>query len=197
MMEDESRAGLRQAMRARRRMLSRAQVDRATAAALRNLKSLGLPRPGSRVALFHPFDGELGTGPVAAHALRGHCRLYLPVITDLRRRRLIFVEWRPEHRLIKTRTGIHEPRERHRRVSPQCLDLVLVPLVTFDARCNRIGTGGGFYDRHFGFRLRRSVWRRPLLVGWAHDFQRIPAINAAPWDVPLDLVITDRGIYRR
>jgi 5-formyltetrahydrofolate cyclo-ligase len=197
MTEDDSRAGLRRTMRARRRAIPRAQLDRATAAALRHLKSLNLPRPGCRIALFHPFEGELGTAPVAAHALRLRCRLYLPVITDLQRRKLIFVEWRPGHRLVRTRTGIHEPRERHRRSSPQCLDLVLVPLVAFDARCNRIGTGGGFYDRHFAFRLRRSVWRRPLLVGWAHDFQRIPEITTAPWDVPLDLVVTDRGVYRR
>jgi 5-formyltetrahydrofolate cyclo-ligase len=195
-MEGESRTALRQAMRARRRALTRAVIDLATARASRDLRALGLPLPGSRVALFLPFDGEPGTASVAAFALRRHCRLYLPVITDLRRRRLVFVEWRPGQRLARNRTGIREPMDRRRRLSPRLLDLVLVPLVAFDARCNRIGTGGGFYDRHFDFRLRRSA-RRPLLVGWAYDFQRIDPISTARWDVPLDFVVTDRGTYRR
>jgi 5-formyltetrahydrofolate cyclo-ligase len=49
----------------------------------------------------------------------------------------------------------------------------------------------------FAFRLSRSVWRHPLLVGWAHDFQRVDTIAGAAWDVPLDYVVTDHGVYSR
>jgi len=196
-MDTDVRAALRKTLRARRRGLSRSEIDAATARALRKLKSLGLPRPGSRVGLYLPFDGELDTVPVAAWAQRRRCRVYLPVIADLRRRRLVYVEWRPGTRLARNRAGILEPRDRSRCLNPRWLDFVLVPLVAFDTRCNRLGTGGGFYDRHFGFRLHRTAWHRPLLVGWAHDFQHIDSIATASWDVPLDLVVTDRGIYRR
>lgn len=197
MTDDELRAAMRQLMRARRRALTAARMSVAAARALRNLKSLNLPRPASRVALFLPFDGELDTAPVARHARSRHCRLYLPVITDLRRRRMVFVEWRPGERLVHHPVGIAQPPAHGPRLDPHELDLVLVPLVAFDAHCNRIGTGGGFYDRRFAFRLRRGAWRRPLLVGWAHDFQRVDAIASAGWDVPLDYVVTDRGVYRR
>jgi 5-formyltetrahydrofolate cyclo-ligase len=196
-MDADDRRALRQAMRTRRRGLSRAAVEAATARALRNLKSLGLPRHGSRIGLFLPFDGEPGTASLIAYAVHRRCRIYLPVITDLRRRRMIFVEWRTGMSLVRSPAGIHEPRDRRRRLSPRLLDLVIVPLVAFDARCNRIGSGGGFYDRHFGFRLRRSTWHRPVLVGWAHDFQHVDPIATAGWDVPLDFVVTDHGIYRR
>lgn len=197
MTDEGSRAAMRHLVRARRRTLTAAEISIASTRALRNLETLNLPRPASRVALFLPFDGELDTMAVARRAMNRRCRLYLPVITDLRRRRMVFVEWRPGARLVQHDTGIAQPPAHGPRLSPRQLDLVLVPLVAFDERCNRIGTGGGFYDRQFAFRLRRSVWRHPLLVGWAHDFQRVDTIAGAAWDVPLDYVVTDHGVYSR
>jgi 5-formyltetrahydrofolate cyclo-ligase len=75
------------------------------------------------------------------------------------------------------------------------LDLVLVPLVGFDARGNRLGMGGGFYDRHFAFLRNRRAWRRPLLIGIAFDVQRVPRLSDAAHDVPLWGIVTERGIY--
>jgi 5-formyltetrahydrofolate cyclo-ligase len=75
------------------------------------------------------------------------------------------------------------------------LDLVLVPLVGFDARGNRLGMGGGFYDRHFSFLRNRRAWRRPLLIGIAFDVQRVPQLRDSAHDVPLWGIVTERGIY--
>jgi 5-formyltetrahydrofolate cyclo-ligase len=77
------------------------------------------------------------------------------------------------------------------------LDLVLVPLVGFDARGNRLGMGGGFYDRHFAFLRNRQAWRRPLLIGIAFDVQRVPRLSGASHDVPLWGIVTERGTYGR
>jgi 5-formyltetrahydrofolate cyclo-ligase len=80
-------------------------------------------------------------------------------------------------------------------VRAQQLDLVLLPLVGFDESGNRLGMGGGFYDHSLSFLRNRKIWRKPNLVGIAHDFQRVDSLEAKPWDMPLEAVITDRAVY--
>jgi 5-formyltetrahydrofolate cyclo-ligase len=72
-----------------------------------------------------------------------------------------------------------------------------MPLVGFDANCNRLGMGGGFYDRTLAYLRLRRCWRRPLLIGIAHECQRVERLETNTWDVPLDLVVTEERIYRR
>jgi 5-formyltetrahydrofolate cyclo-ligase len=55
--------------------------------------------------------------------------------------------------------------------------------------------GGGFYDKSLAFLRTRTRWRKPHLVGLAHDFQRVARLEAFPWDVPLQAVVTDQGVY--
>ena len=77
------------------------------------------------------------------------------------------------------------------------LDTVLVPTVAFDARGHRLGMGAGYYDRAMQRRRDRSrAWRRPLLVGIAFGFQEVAAIEPQPWDVALDMIVTERGVLR-
>ena len=119
----------------------------------RSLARLGLPKPGTRISAFHPFDGEIDPGVVLLRAARLGCRIYYPVVTSLRNRRMRFVA-----------SADHPDRD---RIDPRWLDLVLMPLVGFDARAHRLGMGAGLYDRHFAFLRHRRAWRRPLLVGIA------------------------------
>jgi 5-formyltetrahydrofolate cyclo-ligase len=191
------RAALRRRLRARRRALT----PRARARAARELASvLGaapLLRGRRRLALYLPNDGEIDPRPAAARlALRG-AALHLPCIDPLRGGgRLAFGEVRPGSPLLRNRFGIPEPRATRRR-PPWALDVVLLPLVGFDARGGRLGMGGGFYDRTFAF-LRADTARqrpgRPLLVGLAHACQEVDDLPTAAHDVPLDAVATDRGL---
>jgi len=72
---------------------------------------------------------------------------------------------------------------------------VLVPVVGFDRRGNRLGMGAGFYDRALRRRLDAGrPWRRPRLVGVAFARQELPGIAASAWDVPLDLIVTELGL---
>ena len=80
-------------------------------------------------------------------------------------------------------------------LAPRELDLVLAPLVVFDANCNRIGMGGGYYDRSFEFRRTTDI-DRPTLIGVAHELQRVDALQPEPWDGRLDAVASDQHIYR-
>lgn len=177
------RQAARQRLRAARRAVPAAERPSAAKALAAHLAELGLPRPRTRVAAFHPFDGEIDPGVALERARALGCTIFYPVITSLRGRRMRFVT--------------DETQTAARDVGPRWLDLVLVPLVGFDARGHRLGMGGGFYDRRFAFLRYRRYWCRPLLVGVAFDVQRIDRLAEAAHDVPLWGVVTERGIYGR
>jgi 5-formyltetrahydrofolate cyclo-ligase len=92
--------------------------------------------------------------------------------------------------------GIPEPeRTHHQRIRPTALDLVLTPLVGFDDTGHRLGMGGGYYDRTFGFLNKRTRWRKPRLMGLAYELQRCQTLTRASWDVDLDAVATELAVY--
>jgi 5-formyltetrahydrofolate cyclo-ligase len=75
------------------------------------------------------------------------------------------------------------------------LDLVLLPLVGFDDAGGRLGMGGGFYDRSLAYLARRQSWRKPTLLGLAHECQKVERLAQASWDVPLAGTVTDKHWY--
>lgn len=76
------------------------------------------------------------------------------------------------------------------------LDVIVMPLAAFDDHGNRIGMGGGYYDRTLAAAASAPGWRRPTLIGLAFEAQRVAPIPAREWDVPLDWVATEAGVYR-
>ena len=184
-----SRSVLRRRLRAQRRALSAGQRRLAQRRFARNLSRALGPRRFGEVALYLAGDGELDPLPGLAAARFEGARLYLPALDRVRRGHMHFRLWRTERRLRANRFGIGEPRRRERARAAWALDAILVPLVGFDDRGHRLGMGGGFYDRALADLARRP--RRPLLVGVAFRFQRLPRLAEAAWDRPLDRVITD------
>jgi 5-formyltetrahydrofolate cyclo-ligase len=71
------------------------------------------------------------------------------------------------------------------------LDLIVVPLLAFDAHGRRLGSGAGYYDRLLG---RPRPFRRPLVVGYAYALQQQAELPEDPWDRKLDAVATERGV---
>ncbi|BCL76830.1 hypothetical protein JHS3_25660 [Jeongeupia sp. HS-3] len=113
-----------------------------------------------------------------------------------RGRKLSFVRF-DEHAVWQLGAyGIPEPRHVE-HCSARALDIVFVPFVGIDTALRRLGQGGGYYDTTFHFRRGRKHWRRPLLVGIGFDCQRVDVLPADRWDLALDLLITESGIYRR
>lgn len=185
-----NRHQLRRLLRARRNSLS-VQAQRHAAVDLANVLSLNKAfRRARRVALYLANDGELNLALVAKRALALGKACYLPV---LRGNSMTFARWRPGDRLLRNRFGIPEPLPRAARVQCHELDMVCVPLVGFDLQGNRLGMGGGFYDRTFAYRVTRPK-AKPVLAGIAHECQRLDTVPAQPWDVPLDLVITNKRV---
>ena len=84
--------------------------------------------------------------------------------------------------------GIREPKGE--RIVPQMLDVILVPLVAFDAQCHRLGHGAGYYDRY----LPQS---HALRIGVSFECQKVHQIQAMPHDVDMDLIVTERQLYFR
>lgn len=154
----------------------------------RRLAASPLFRAARRIAVYWPNDGEIDVAPLLRRAWACGKTCYLPV---LRGKRLGFAAYRRGDDLNLNRFGIPEPALPARKlVGAPALDLVLVPLLAFDAQGNRLGMGAGFYDRTLAARARRAHWRRPRLIGVAYEFQKVAKLLPAPWDVPLDSVVT-------
>lgn len=189
-----ARAQLRAQLRAQRRALAPAARARAAQLVARNIdRNLGL-RAGARVALYCSLRDELDSAPLFTLARRRGWRVYLPRIERARHgRKMRFFEAGGHERL--NRLGITEPQT-SRTIGARWLDVVLVPLVGFDAHGMRLGMGAGFYDRAFAYRRWRRAWRGPQLVGVAYAFQQLPHIVAAAHDVRLDAVVTEKEVVR-
>lgn len=195
----DQRKALRRELRLRRRALTPSAQHQAAKALCRHLRGLPEVRRARRVALYLPNDGEIDVTPLLAWLRRRGAKAYLPVLRPLSDNRLWFVHYHDATPMVANRFGIQEPHTRHgahhaRRVPPWALDLVLLPLVGFDGQGNRMGMGGGFYDRSFAF--SRNGGPRPRLIGVAHDCQRVECLPTASWDIPLDTIVSDARIIR-
>lgn len=195
-MKNDIKAELRRALRAKRRSLTDAEQRRAARELLAHLAGTRLFLVSQRIACYLPSDGEIDSRLVMERMWRMGKRAFLPVVSRLAQDRLWFAEARASTKLYRNRFGIPEPRVRKTDlVRAESLDLILLPLVAFDERGNRLGRGAGFYDRSLAFLRHRTHLRKPRLLGLAHDFQRVAELPADAWDIPLDGVVTDRAVY--
>lgn len=186
-----------------RRRLRRQRADLSeqeqSAAARRLAIHLGASRwfrSSDQVACYLANDGEIDPWPVIERCWQLGKTCYLPVVSHLSWDHLWYAPFEPDTPLVVNRYGVPEPEvDRRHWCRAQSLGLILLPLVAFDTDGNRLGMGAGFYDRSLAFLHRRRYWRRPHLLGLAHDFQRVDALPVEEWDVPLQGVVTDRGFY--
>ena len=187
-----ARKALRAELRARRRMLhpdSRAHAERRVAVLIEERFHL---HPGQRIALYSPLPDELDVAPLARIAQLHGAQVYLPRLTDRRHRRMSFVA--AQGPLKANSLGILEPSAA-RSIPARWLDLVFLPLLGFDLAGMRLGMGGGYYDRAFGFLRLRHSWRRPKLIGVGFAMQRLAALARASHDLHLDAVVTEEGVH--
>lgn len=203
MSQGGGKSGLRKRLRLRRNALDRAHQERAAGNLAAQIKVLPAFRQSERIALYLANDGEIDPAGVLAWSLAHGKRCYAPIIVDAggnaRKNTLLFAEITTHTSFQNNRFGIAEPAVPFDQLlSARELDLVLLPLVGFDRRGNRIGMGGGFYDTTFAFKKTSSsnFTGLPRLVGLAHEIQRVENIDAERWDIPISAVVTDRRIYR-
>lgn len=186
------RQALRRNFRAKRRALSRELQKQHALAITRILTNSDEMLRSQRIGLYLANDGEVDLTPLANELANRKKQLALPVIGQ--RREMDFYRYQPGDKLLPNRFGIPEPAPGASFVEGRSLDLLLIPLVAFDAAGTRLGMGAGYYDRYLG---RLEPHMRPRTIGVAYSIQRSEKpLPAEPWDIPLDRVVTEAGWQR-
>jgi len=187
MPDTQTRHLTRHQLRSKRRALSpQLQLDHGRRVASQIARS-GLLLYAQHIALYRQQDGEISTHAIVSQLRRNGRSLYLPRIRS--DQHLQFSRWHATSVLIKNSYGIPESRRRPR--SLYSLDAILLPIVGYDGRGNRLGMGGGYYDRTLA---QLPANQRPLLLGLAHDCQALDEIEPEAWDIALDAIATESGI---
>jgi 5-formyltetrahydrofolate cyclo-ligase len=140
-----------------------------------------------RLAFCWPIKGEYDARHLARTLRAQGALTALPVVVAPKTP-LIFREWHPGIELVKGPLDIPFPPN-SQQLTP---DAVLLPMNGWDPAGFRLGYGGGFFDRTLA-----SLARKPLTIGVSYELARMDSIRPQPWDIPMDYVVTERGVYRR
>lgn len=184
---------LRTEIRQRRKNLTPEQQSNFAHQAAERVASHPQIQASSAISVFLSFDGELDTAPLLLRLWQDGKQLCLPVLHPFIPGNLLFLRYTPETRLVRNRLKILEPQLDVTQVVPLSqLDIILTPLVAFDQHGQRLGMGGGFYDRTL------ENWQHggPYPIGLAHDCQQVSDLPVEEWDVPLPEVITPSRVWK-
>ncbi len=147
-----------------------------------------------RIACYLANDGEINPQYIIEAAWQARKQVYIPVLSPFQRK-LYFAPYAENSTLETNRFGIPEPVCKPSQwIRPWQLNLMLLPLVAFDDKGNRLGMGGGFYDRSLAYLQNRDYSCRPKLIGLAHELQRTDSLVTNSWDIPLDKIATEERI---
>ncbi|PHR65718.1 MAG: 5-formyltetrahydrofolate cyclo-ligase [Idiomarina sp.] len=183
----------RQLLDARASLSSVARDDAALQVGDHLLQLPELQQP-CHIGSYFSVKAELPTHTINERLMAQGHQLSLPILHPARAGHLLYMQLNQTTKWTHNRFGIPEPELDVRHVTPLThINILLVPLVGFDAHGNRMGMGGGFYDRTL------SAWREGkislLPIGLALDCQYVNELPVQPWDVPLELVITPSKVW--
>nr|WP_218834541.1 5-formyltetrahydrofolate cyclo-ligase [Pantoea piersonii] len=184
---------IRQHVRHLRRSLTPEQQEQAADRLAEHAVNFAPLANASHIALFLSVDGELNTRPLIAKLWQQKKQVYLPVLHPFASGHLLFLRYTPETVLTPNKLRIPEPPlDIRQMITLDRLDVMMVPLVAFDDSGQRLGMGGGFYDRTL------QNWRQHgfLPVGVAHDCQQVERLPTEEWDVPLPAVLTPSRLWQ-
>jgi len=183
----EQRRAMRVELRERRAALSpKEQADVAAAVRTRLARIVALER-AQVVGGYRAIRGEVDLDAALTRLHDAGAMVTVPRVSGAR---LDFLPWSPTSETVAGSFGIDEPINGEPLPFTQH-DVVLVPLVAFDETGQRLGQGGGFYDRA----IAAAGASRPLLIGVAHAFQQVRSVPIEAWDMPLDAVVTEDCVH--
>jgi 5-formyltetrahydrofolate cyclo-ligase len=197
----DNKEEVRKAVLARLKAASR-EIRRHTSKAIAEiLFSLPQFSEAKTVFLYASFGCEVETPDIISHCLRRQIKIGLPKVIKAEDR-LNFFLIRNLEDLRPGCWGIPEPPDSEElEMLPNEADIIIVPGVAFDEKCNRLGHGKGYYDRFLGSINREDKRDRPgvkpYFAGLAYEEQIVPSLYCEPYDIKMDAVITGKRIIFR
>jgi 5-formyltetrahydrofolate cyclo-ligase len=180
---------LRQLIRQRRQALTPALQQQAALDLVHQFAVHPALARMQHLALYLSNDGELDTGPLIQFLWQQGKSVYLPILHPHKPGFLVFQHYSANTPMTQNKFGIAEPVLNATQLKPLPeIEMIGLPLVAFDVFGNRMGMGGGYYDRT----LATAIFCQPapLLVGLAHQCQQVEQVPVESWDIPLNLVVT-------
>jgi 5-formyltetrahydrofolate cyclo-ligase len=141
----------------------------------------------AKLAFCWPIRGEYDARRLAQRLRERGASTALPVVVAPRQP-LVFRAWHPGVPLASGPLGIPYPVGS----DPVVPTALLVPMNGWDEAGYRLGYGGGFFDRTLA-----SLAHKPVVIGVSYELARMKTIRPQSWDIPMDWVVTERGVYRR
>ena len=132
---------------------------------------------------YYPYNYEIDTIKILEKLEKEKYQILLPKIK--KNSEMDFFQWSSEDPLIINKYGIPEPTSD----KIKCPSILLVPLVAFDKNLNRVGYGGGFYDRY----IKKNMNKKILTIGLAYSYQEIKEVPINEHDIKLDFIITEKN----
>jgi 5-formyltetrahydrofolate cyclo-ligase len=146
-----------------------------------------------RIALYLANDAELSLQPFIQWCWQQNKQVYLPVLHPFCSGYLLFLQYQPNSQMAVNKYNIAEPKLNVNIVCPATqLDIIFTPLVAFDHKGERLGMGGGFYDRTLAYVAKHqlSAENSTKIIGLAHDCQQVESVPTESWDIPLPEIYT-------
>jgi len=192
--EHNTRASIRKQVSAKRKALSPTAQNEAARDLLLLLKNDTVVKEAKHIALYLANNGELDLEPFILWCWQQNKHLYLPVVHPFSKGNLLFLRYEKYSAMVLNQYNIEEPKLDVRDIKTmQQLDMIMTPLVAFDATGARVGMGGGYYDRTLAKWYKQYLQNnksKPTVIGVAHDCQQIEKVPNEAWDIPLPKIVT-------
>jgi 5-formyltetrahydrofolate cyclo-ligase len=188
---DHQRAQMRRTLSQQRSQLDATDRKQAAAKIVTRLLDHPMLQRSQIIAGYLSVDGEVDIQDWFTQAWKRLKHCYLPVVV---KQQLLFAPYYQETQLIPNQWGILEP-PKDILILPSDLEALIVPLLGFDAKGNRLGRGAGYYDRSFAFLRDKLSVKKPYLIGVGYAFQQVPTLTPADWDIPLQTVIVETKTF--
>ncbi len=185
----KTKNSLRLSFNKKRKNLSKEQVIKKSNELCKRISKSQWFLESKTIALYHPISNEVDLLSLLTPALIAEKTFLLPVVND--GFYMNFKEFDNKTRLVANKYGILEPQDTN-IVPVNEIDLCLMPLCGFNRNGARLGMGGGYYDRYFA--LNKLQKKTTILAGIAYDFQESATIPCEMWDIPLNLIFTNKEV---
>ena len=193
-LETATRQEIRTKYRKKRQTLSAQQQLTAASDLLKICVTSTTLAQAKTIACYIANDGEIDPSVMLDYCWQHGKTVLLPVLHPFSKGHLLFVKYHPNSPTHENCYGIKEPIITSTNLCPLAnIELILTPLVAFDTEGNRLGMGGGYYDRTLAPIRRDSL--QTQLIGLAHTCQQTDMLLTDSWDIPLDGIATPEQFF--